>query len=834
MTLPVTDILPALCAALAANAPVALVAPPGAGKTTAVAPALLGESWAAGAKIILLSPRRLAARAAAERMAAVAGEAVGGIIGYRTRMDSRVSARTRIEVVTEGIFTRMIVAEPDLPGIAAVLFDEVHERSLESDFALALTLEAREALRPDLRLLLMSATLDGAAYEAIIPGLARITSEGRMFPVTLRHIGRGAALRIEDAVAAAVRTALAEGGGSVLAFLPGAAEIERTAERLMERLPADVDIHRLYGAREGADQRAAMAPAPAGRRKVVLATSIAETSITIDGVRVVVDSGLARRPRHDRAVGLTRLVTERASQAAVTQRAGRAGRTAPGIAVRLWEAGETAGRLRFDPPEILESDLTGLVLECARWGVTDPRTLRWLDPPPVAALADARDRLLAIGAVGDDGRVTPHGERVAALPLAPVLAHMLVAAATCGLGQLAARIAAILSERGLGGRGTDIDERLRLLARDRSPRGEAARLLAARWARMAGGASAASSASAASGGDTPVDAAAQVLALAFPDRVARRRGGSGGAGGGAVYLMANGRAVMVAADDPLGAAPWIVVGDATGSAAGARMLLGAAIDAASVERVLAARITSTQRLAFDPATGGVTAETTRRLGAITLARSPMAQPDMVAVAAALLGGVREHGLALLPWGEASQRVRSRAGFARALGLMEVPEMTDDALLIDLEDWLAPLLSGKRRLDMLTDGAIADALRNRIGWAAVRRLESFAPEQFVTPAGSHHAIDYAADGGPAVEVRVQALFGLAVHPRIADGHAPLTLRLTSPAGRPVQVTTDLPRFWAGSWAEVRRDLRGRYPRHPWPEDPTAALPTLRAKRPGQAG
>ncbi|MBC7521683.1 MAG: ATP-dependent helicase HrpB, partial [Sandarakinorhabdus sp.] len=499
MPLPVEDILPALRAALAGNAPVALVAPPGAGKTTAIAPALLGEGWATGGKIILLSPRRLAARAAAERMAENAGESVGQTIGYRTRMDSRTSAATRIEVVTEGIFTRMLVADPDLPGVAAVLFDEVHERSLESDFALALALEAREALRPDLRLLLMSATLDGAAYEAIVPGLVRIESLGRMFPVTLRHTGRDAAARVEDAMAAAIRTALSDEPGSVLAFLPGAAEIERTAERLEGRLPADVDLYRLYGARDAADQRAAIRPAPAGRRKVVLATSIAETSITIDGVRVVIDSGLSRRPRFDRAVGLTRLVTERASQAALTQRAGRAGRTAPGVAIRLWEAGETAGRLRFDPPEILESDLSGLLLEAARWGVADPRTLRWLDPPPVAALAEARDRLRAIGAIDADGRPPPHGERIAALPLPPALGHMLVAGAAAGIGGLAARVAAVLTERGLGGRGADLDDRLRLWARDRSPRAEAARRLAERWARAAGGARDST--------DLPIDAA---------------------------------------------------------------------------------------------------------------------------------------------------------------------------------------------------------------------------------------------------------------------------------------------------------------------------------------
>ena len=824
MSLPVLEVLPQIIAALRANAPVALVAPPGAGKTTAVAPALLGEDWAKNGRIILLSPRRLAARAAAERMAAIAGEAVGGTIGYRTRMDTQVSARTRIEVVTEGIFTNRIIADPELTGVTAVFFDEVHERSLEGDLALALALEAREALRPDLRLVLMSATLDGAAYDAIVPGLQRITSAGRMFPVTLRHIGRDAGMRIEDAVAAAIRSALAEEDGSILAFLPGAAEIERTAERLNDRLPADVDLHRLYGARDGGDQRAAIAPAQAGRRKVVLATSIAETSITIDGVRVIIDSGLSRRPRLDRAVGMTRLVTERASQAAVTQRAGRAGRTAPGVAIRLWDASETAGRLRFDPPEILESELGGLVLDCARWGVADPAQLRWLDVPPAAAVAQARDRLLAIGVLAADGRPTPHGERVAGLPLPPALAHMVIAAGAQGLGRLAARIAAVLTERGLGGRSADLDDRLRQWARDRSPRAEGARRLADRWARAASGMPDA--------GDPADDAAARVLALAFPDRIARRR--SGDNAGAAAFLMANGRAVTLPGDEALARAEWIVVGDSSGAAAGARLLLGAVFAAESIATVGAAQITATTQLAFDPATGGVTAETRRRLGAITLARQPIDRPDPIAVAAALLAGVRDHGLAMLPWGDASRQLRARVGFALAQSMPQLATLDDVALVASLDDWLAPLLTGIRRLDALTDAVLADALRGRIGWSALRRLDDFAPDEFVTPAGSRHRIDYASDAGPAVDVRVQALFGLGRHPHIADGRVPLTLRLTSPAGRPVQVTTDLPGFWTGTWADVRRDLRGRYPRHPWPEDPANAPPTLRIKRPGVAG
>ena len=824
MSLPVAEVLPQIIAALRANAAVALVAPPGAGKTTAVAPALLGEAWAQCGRIILLSPRRLAARAAAERMADIAGETVGDSIGYRTRMDSQVSARTRIEVVTEGIFTNRIIADPELAGVAAVFFDEVHERSLDGDLALALALEAREALRPDLRLVLMSATLDGAAYDAIVPGLQRIVSDGRMFPVTLRHSGRDAALRIEDAMAAAIRGALADEAGSVLAFLPGAAEIERTAERLDGRLPGDVDLHRLYGARDAGDQRAAIAPAPAGRRKVVLATSIAETSITIDGVRVIVDSGLSRRPRLDRAVGMTRLVTERASQAAVIQRAGRAGRTAPGIAIRLWDAAETAGRLRFDPPEILESDLAGLVLDCARWGVADPAQLRWLDMPPAAAVAQARAQLQTLGVLAADQRPTPHGDRVAALPLPPALAHMVIAAGAQGLGRLAAGIAVVLTERGLGGRSIDLDDRLRAWTRERSPRADAARRLSDRWARAA--------AHPGNEREIPDDAAARVLALGFPDRIARRR--SGGTAGIVAFLMANGRAVTLPADDALARAEWIVVADASGTAAGARLLLGAVLAADSVATTAAAQISSTMHLAFDPATSGVTAETRRRLGAITLARHPIDRPDPDAVAAALLAGVRHYGLVVLPWGDISQRLRHRVTFARAQGLDDLADLNDDGLRDSLDDWLAPLLVGLRRLDALSDAGLAEALRGRLGWAALRRLDEFAPDDFTTPAGSRHAIDYGADAGPAVDVRVQALFGLAQHPRIADGRVPLTLRLTSPAGRPVQVTTDLPGFWNGSWADVRRDLRGRYPRHPWPDDPANATPTLRTKRPGVAG
>jgi ATP-dependent helicase HrpB len=810
--LPVLAVLPQVQAALASNQPVALVAPPGAGKTTAVPPALLGEDWAKRGKLILLSPRRLAARAAAERMAEQMGEAVGQTIGYRTRLDARTSAVTRIDVVTEGIFTRMLVNDPELAGVAGVLFDEVHERSLDGDFALALTLEARAALRPDLRLVLMSATLDVTGFAAIIPGLVQVESQGRMFPVELRHIGRNPAERLEDAMANAIRKALASESGSILAFLPGVAEIERTAERLETRLPADSDLFRLHGAREAADQRAAIAPAPAGRRKIVLATSIAETSITIDGVRVVIDSGLSRRPQLDRSVGMQRLVTVRSSQAAVTQRAGRAGRTAPGVAIRLWEAAETLGRAPFDPPEIMEADLAGLVLDCARWGVPDPATLPWRDPPPAAAVADARNRLQALAAIDSEGRVTPHGEKLAGLPMAPEQAHMLVMAAGRGHGLLAARIAVLLGERGLGGRSDDLEQRLSGWARERGQRADAARKLAQRWARGVD----------ASENDIDIESAGEVLALGYCDRVARRRGVG--------FLMANGRAVAVPPESPLARSEWIVVADASGSAAGARLLLGAPLHG-DVEKLLANRIESRAVFEFDPVTTGVTAETQRRLGAITLARQPMERPDPARVRAALLDAVAERGLALLPWGEAGLALRARLAFAAAQGL-DLPASDDDALLASLGDWLAPLLG--RRLSDLSDAQLAEALLGRLDWSQRQRLDSFAPARFATPAGSSHEIDYAADGGPAVDMRVQTLFGLARHPLLADGRVPLTLRLTSPAGRPIQVTKDLPGFWAGSWAEVKKDLKGRYPKHPWPDNPLDAAPTLRAKRPGQPG
>ena len=820
--LPIHAVLPELLATLRTRANAVLVAPPGAGKTTAVAPALIGEPWCSG-EVIVTSPRRLAARAAAERMAQLAGEPVGRTFGYATRMDTKRSAATRVTVVTEGILTARLQADPELAGVSAILFDEVHERSLDGDFGLALALDAQGGLREDLRVVAMSATLDGARFADLMGGAPVVESEGRSFPLELRHVGRAAEARVEAEVAAVVRRALGETEGGVLAFLPGVAEIERAADRL-EGI-AGTRLHRLHGSLDPAAQRAAIRGEPDGARKIVLATAIAETSLTLDGMRVVVDSGLARRPRYDRAAGMTRLVTERASQAAATQRAGRAARQGPGVAYRLWEAAATAGMPRFDPPEILEADLSALVLACAIWGVADPRALSWIDAPPEAAVAEARARLLALGALDANGRPTAHGRAVAALPMAPRLAHMLLAA---GDKRVAAQIAVLLQERGLGGNDVDLEARLRRWRGERGGKAEAARKLAERWARLAplplaGGA----------GGDPvvpeptsstrppptpPASGRGEVggtLALAFPDRVARRRDASGER-----WASVGGRGFRLDPASPLARAEWLAVAETQGMAAGARILSAAALEG-DVEALFADRVATVRTALFDPATGAVQALRERRLGAIRLASGPDTAADPEAVAAALVEGVRAHGLHLLPWGEGAQALRRRAAFAGVA-------LDDATLLARLDEWLPALVAGRRRLDAIPAGALADALRTLAGWDALRAIDRVAPADFTSPAGSTHAIDYAAEAGPTVTLRVQALFGLAAHPVVGEARVPLVLSLTSPAGRPIQTTRDLPGFWRGSWADVAREMRGRYPRHPWPDDPAAAAATLRTK------
>ena len=838
-SLPIHEVLPDLLAALRAGPSAVLVAPPGAGKTTAVAPALLGEPWCTG-EILLLSPRRLAARAAAERMAELAGERVGETIGYATRLDSKRSGRTRILVLTEGIFRGRIQADPELAGISAVLFDEVHERSLDSDFGLALALDAQGALREDLRIIAMSATLEGERFSALLGGAPVIESQGRSHPIALIHLGRSSEKRIEDEMAPAIRRALAEAEGSLLAFLPGVAEIERTAERLETTLPPDTDLHRLHGSLEAGAQRAAIAAAPAGRRKVVLATSIAETSLTLDGVRIVVDSGLARRPRYDRAAGITRLVTERLSQAAATQRAGRAGRQAPGIVYRLWEEAATAGLPRFDPPEILEADLSALLLDCAIWGVSDPRTLRWLDPPPAAAIDEARRRLVSLGALSADGRPTAHGAAVAALPLPPRLAHMLIEAEARGWGRTAAEVAVLLSERGLGGNDVDLELRLRRWRTERGQRAEAARGLGKRWEQLTRSSRAESRdpsersrgtepekglGSARQGVSTSLDTngVGACVALAFPDRLARRRDQSG-----ENWISAGGRGFRLDPHSPLARETWLAVAEVSGTAAGARILSAAALSEEAVLALFGDRIETGTQVSFDPATGTVRAQRGKRLGAITLSQGQDAKASPQEVAAALVEGVRTHGLHLLPWSEGAVSLRKRATFARRFD-ESLPDLSDQALTATLDDWLPHLAAGKRALRDVDPSALSGTLDALLGWEGRKAVDRIAPHSFETPAGSSHAIDYEAEAGPTVTARPQTFFGLSQHPTIGNGRVPLVLSLTSPAGRPIQTTRDLPGFWAGSWAAVAKEMRGRYPKHPWPDDPAAADPTLRTKK-----
>lgn len=802
--LPIHAVLPDLLAALRHGSNAVLVAPPGAGKTTAVAPALLDEPWCGG-QVLLLSPRRLAARAAAERIAEMMGEQPGGTVGYATRMDSKLSARTRLLVLTEGIFVRRIQDDPELAGVSAVLFDEVHERSLDSDFGLALALDAQGALRPDLRIVPMSATLDGARFAALLDGAPVIESQGRIQPLDYRHIGRAADRKIEDEMAAAIRRALSEEAeGDLLAFLPGVREIERTAERIA----GIAEVHMLHGSLDPGAQRAAIRPSRDGRRKIILATSIAETSLTIDGVRIVVDSGLARRPRYDRAAGVTRLVTERASQASATQRAGRAARQRPGVAYRLWEAAASAGMPPFDPPEILESDLSSLLLDCALWGVSDPGALRWLDAPPAAAVQEARSRLTVLEALDADGRITAHGKALATLPLSPRIAHMLVRAGEMGLAEVAAEVAVLLGERGVGGQDTDLTLRRQRWRRESGKRADAARGLAKRWARLV-----------ASTRDsmTPADATGLCLALAFPDRVARRRSADG-----ADWASVGGRGFRLDPLSPLAREEWLAVGEVQGSAAGARILSAAPIGEADVIALFGARIAEHRTVKFRAANGGIEALRERRLGAVRLSSGSDDRPDPDAVVAALVDGVRQGGIDLLPWSDAAQSLRMRGGFAG------IEALSDAALIATLDDWLPPLLTGKRRLSDIDRSHLSGVLEGLIGWDGKSQLDRLAPPDFRSPAGSNHAIDYAAEGGPRVELRVQALFGLAEHPTVGSQRIPLVLSLTSPAGRPIQTTRDLPGFWAGNWRDVAKEMRGRYPRHPWPDDPAAASATLRTK------
>lgn len=813
--LPIDAVLDRLAQTLRGGRTAVLVAPPGAGKTTRVPLALLDEPWAKGKKIIVLEPRRLAARAAAERMAKTLGEKAGERVGYRVRFGSKVSKATRIEVVTEGIFTRQILNDPELGDVAAVLFDEFHERSLDADLGLALARDVQGALREDLRLVVMSATLDGARVASVLGGAPVVESEGRAFDVETRYVGRKPDAPVERQMAETIAQALRAEAGSVLAFLPGAAEIRRTQTMLAERVsdPA-VDIVPLFGALDSGDQDRAIAPPPAGRRKAVLATSIAETSLTIEGVRVVVDCGLSRVPRYEPDVGLTRLETVRASRAAVDQRRGRAGRTEPGVCYRLWDEPQTASLEAFTRPEILSADLSSLVLDLAQWGVADPSTLAFLDPPPAPALNEARSLLRELGAIDAEGRITAEGRSLRNLPLPPRLARLIVDANRTGNGPAAAEIAVLLTERGLGGDSVDLDVRRDNLRRDRSPRATAARQMADRFARQV------AESEAPPRNAEPMDNGV-LLALAYPDRVARNRGNG-------AFTLVNGRGASVDAASSLAREPFLAVAEIAGTAASGRILLAAPLTLDDIETHFSPRIESTDDLTFDAASRSLRARRRRRIGALVLAEQPLQVAASAETAVVLATGLADAGLDRLPWSKALLQWRDRVMFLRRAEGEEWPDLSDSALSANLDDWLVPALYDKTSAAAFSASDLSDAVMALLPYELRARLDREAPTHFEAPTGSAIAIDYEAPEGPKISVRVQEMFGLAQHPSIAKGRIPLVVELLSPAHRPVQVTRDLPGFWSGSYAAVRADLRGRYPRHPWPDDPARALPTRRAK------
>ncbi len=814
--LPIQAVLPQVRAALSGCSSAVIIAPPGAGKTTLVPPALLDLSWAQAKKIILLEPRRLAAGAAAERMAMMLGEAVGETVGLRMRLMSRVSLKTRIEVVTEGVFSRMILEDPALEGIATVLFDEFHERSLDADFGLALALDVQKHLRPELRLIVMSATLDGARVARLLgEDVPLIEAQGRIFPVETIYLGRDPRERIEAALLRATVKALAAEPGSLLVFLPGQGEITRLAALLSETIrdPA-IEIAPLYGALDRAEQDRAIAPTPPGKRKIVLATSIAETSLTIEGVRVVIDSGLARLPRYEPDRGLTRLETVRVSRAAADQRRGRAGRIEPGVCYRLWEEAANGALEAFAPPEMLSTDLSGLLLDCVAWGARDPaRDLQFLDPPPEPALTEARALLVAVGAVDAEGGLTGEGRAMRRLALPPRLARMIVTAKASGKAELAAEVAVVMVERGLGGDTPDLGLRIERFRQDRSPRAEDARRLLKTFLKQAG-------VSPAGKPDDPANCGRH-LATAFPDRIAKARGRLG------EFLLANGRAAALEPHDSLAREPYLAIGEIAGRAAAARILLAAPLSLSEIEALAGEAIVTREEMMFDSARGQVQARKQRKLGALVLSEQNFIV-DGHAAALILAEGIAASGLDRLPWTKALRQWRDRVAFLRRIEGEAWPDLSDEVLRTGGGTWLAPFLQGKTSLAEITAADLEAALKALLPYDMQRRLEAEAPTHFETPAGSRIALDYAAEGGPLLSVRVQELYGLANHPALAKGKAPLTLELLSPAQRPIQITRDLPGFWRGSWTAVKTEMKGRYPRHLWPDDPMKALPTTRAK------
>ncbi|MEX3774005.1 ATP-dependent helicase HrpB [Pseudomonas sp. MYb118] len=834
ISLPIDEVLPALREALATRHEAVLEAPPGAGKTTRVPLALLDEAWLAGQTILMLEPRRLAARAAAERLASELGEKVGETVGYRIRLDSKVGPSTRIEVVTEGILTRRLQEDPALDGVGLLIFDEFHERSLDADLALALSLNGRELFRDEqpLKILLMSATLEGERLAGLLDDAPILRSEGRMYPVAMRW-GRPfqPGEFIEPRVVQTVLEALNDETGSLLVFLPGQAEIRRVHQQLAEALGTDstVLLCPLHGELDLAAQRAAIDPAPAGKRKVVLATNIAETSLTIDGVRVVIDAGLARVPRFDPGSGMTRLDTQRISRASATQRAGRAGRLEPGVCYRLWSQDQHEQLAAYASAEIVSADLAGLALQLGRWGVA-PQQLVWLDVPPAAAYAQAQDLLERLGAL-DGEALSRHGQAMAELPAHPRIAHLLLRGQALGLAEMACDVAALLGERDiLRGAGADLHSRLVLLSgQERAARGAQGGVQRARQlARQYRGYLRGKASEPVSDPDHPRWLGA-LLALAYPDRVAQQR-----RAGGAEYRLANGRAALFAEADSLMKQAWLVIAD-LGSRQGQReerIYLAADFDPALFDSVLAEQVRVVDQLDWDEREGVLRAERQRKVGELVLSREPLSGLDEAARSQALVNLVRRKGLELLPWTPELRQWQARVALLRQLDLdasgeSEWPDVSDAALLKGLEHWLLPYLGKVSRLSHFANLDLSSIVRNLLPWPLPQRLDELAPHHLSVPSGSSIRLDYS-EQPPILAVRLQELFGLAETPRIAGGRQVVKLHLLSPARRPVQVTQDLANFWRSTYAEVKKDLKGRYPKHYWPDDPLVAEATARAK------
>ncbi|WP_166253052.1 ATP-dependent helicase HrpB [Marinobacter salicampi] len=823
--LPIDALLPDLLAALECCSTVLLQAAPGAGKTTRVPPALLTAPWRQERKILMLEPRRLAARTAARFMARQLGEEPGQTIGYRTRLDSRISAQTVVEVVTEGILTRLIQEDPALENYAAVLFDEFHERSLQADLGLALVRESQQALREDLRVVVMSATLDTAPLAQVLNGAPVLSSTGRAYPVAVHYRPPSPRERLSDQVARIVIEALTTETGSLLVFLPGVKEIRWVVQALANRLPANVHLAPLYGNLGADEQDRAIAPTPAGERKIVLATAIAETSLTIEGVRVVIDSGLQRRAVFDANSGMTRLVTGRLSRAAAEQRKGRAGRTQSGVCYRLWGESEHFGLAEHAAPEILEADLAPLALELAQWGARSPDDLAWLDPPPGAHWQQAVDLLQWLDMLDDTGAITGHGQAAQALPCHPRLAHMVLQGRKLGWPVLAANLAALLEERDLLGAraGADISLRLQILRGDindaavdpgrlRMVRENARRLVRPGSCDRQPGFSATD--------------AGRLLAQAFPDRIARRRSGQG-----ARFVLSNGRGAYLQEEDPLAQQQWLTAADLDGQAREARIYLAAALDQSTLTEDLAHHIRDVTESVWDDRRGRVVVRRQQRLGELVLSQAELPDPPPEQMQQGLLNAIRTRGMGSLPWTEASRQWCARVTLLRQYEPEGWPDVSDKGLMAGIDDWFGPFLAGMttwsqvQRMDLMT------VLQSMLSHDQQQALARHAPTDMVIPTGQSVRLDYTSESGPVLAAKLQALFGWVETPRLVHGRHPVVLHLLSPAGRPLAVTSDLQNFWRNVYPQVRKDTRGRYPKHPWPEDPFSAQARAGTKKQG---